>query len=150
MSEISGRTLRIAADPHANTDDAWARVLAAITGTLQSEVTKACAAGEARLNEGWALLHQATERFHLLDQRAAERREQARKKAEEIRASAADKAEEVLARARASARDVLARVHNEAVEIISAARQRIPSTVEPPNPALAGEEAKWAVQHLLD
>jgi hypothetical protein len=52
--------------------------------TLQSEVTKARAADEARLNEGWALLHQATERCRLLDQRAAERREQVRKEAEEI------------------------------------------------------------------
>jgi F0F1-type ATP synthase membrane subunit b/b' len=97
-----------------------------------------------------ALLHQATERCRLLDQRAAERREPARKEAEKIRASAADEAEEVLARARASARDVLAKAHNEAVEIDSAARQRIPSTVGPPNPALAGEEAKRATQHLLD
>jgi hypothetical protein len=70
-----GRPLRIAADPHTNADDAWARVLAALTGTLQSEVAKARAADEARLNEGWALLHQATERCRLLDRRVAERRE---------------------------------------------------------------------------
>jgi hypothetical protein len=67
--------LRIATDPHANTDDAWARVLAAMTGTLQSEVAKARAADEVRLNKGWALLHQATERCRLLDQRTAERHE---------------------------------------------------------------------------
>jgi chromosome segregation ATPase len=36
------------------------------------------------------------------------------------------------------------------MEIISEARQRLPSTVGPPNPALAGEEAKRAAQHLLD
>jgi chromosome segregation ATPase len=36
------------------------------------------------------------------------------------------------------------------MEIISEARQRLPTTVGPPNPALAGEEAKWAAQHLLD
>jgi chromosome segregation ATPase len=36
------------------------------------------------------------------------------------------------------------------MEIISKARQRIPSTVGPPNPALAGEEAKRAAQHLQD
>jgi chromosome segregation ATPase len=36
------------------------------------------------------------------------------------------------------------------MEIISEARQRIPSTVGPPNLALAGEEAKRAAQHLLD
>jgi hypothetical protein len=150
LPEISGRPLRIAADPHANTNDVCARVLVAMTGTLQSEVAKARAADEARLNKGWALLHQATERCHLLDQRAAERREQARKEAEEIRVSAADEAEEVLARARASAREILVRAHNEATEIISAACQRIPSTVGPPNPALAWEEAKRAVQHLLD
>jgi hypothetical protein len=29
------------------------------------------------------------------------------------------------------------------MEIVSEARLRIPSTVGPPNPALAGEEAKW-------
>jgi hypothetical protein len=139
--------LRIAADPHTNADDAWARVLAAMTGTLQSEVAKARAADEARLNEDWALLHQATERCRFLDQRAADRHEQERK---EIRASAADKAEEVLARARPSTREILARAHNEAAEIISAVRQRIPSTVGPPNPALAGEEAKRVAQHLLD
>jgi hypothetical protein len=67
--------LRIAADPHTNADDAWARVLAVLTGTLQSEVAKARAADEAHLNEGWALLHQATERCRLLDRRVAERRE---------------------------------------------------------------------------
>jgi F0F1-type ATP synthase membrane subunit b/b' len=150
LPEISGRPLRIATDPHTNADDAWARVLAAMTGTLQSEVAKARAADEACLNEGWALLHQATERCRLLDQRAAECREQVRKEAEEIRASAADEAEEVLAGARASAREILARAHHEATEIISSARQRNPSTVGPPNPALAGEEAKPVAQHLLD
>jgi uncharacterized protein (DUF3084 family) len=36
------------------------------------------------------------------------------------------------------------------MEIVSEARQRIPSTVGPANPALAGEEAKRAAQHLLD
>jgi hypothetical protein len=36
------------------------------------------------------------------------------------------------------------------MEIVSEARQRIRSTVGPPNPALAGEEAKRAAQHLLD
>jgi vacuolar-type H+-ATPase subunit H len=135
-----GRPLRITADPHANTDDAWERVLVTMTGTFQSEVAKACAVDEAHLDDGWPLLHQATERCHLLDQCAAERREQARKEAEEICASAADEAEEVLARA--SARDILARVHNEAAKIVSAARHKIPSTVGPPNPALAREEAK--------
>jgi hypothetical protein len=145
LPEISGRPLRIAADPHTNTDDVWARVLAAM-----SEIAKACAADEAHLNEGWALLHQATERCRLLDQRMAERRKQARKEVEEIHASMADEAEEVLARARASARDVLARAHNEAVEIVSVARQRIHSTVRPPNLALAEEEAKRAAQHFLD
>jgi polyhydroxyalkanoate synthesis regulator phasin len=71
-----------------------------------------------------------------------------RKEAEKFRASAADKADEVLARE--TAREILARAHNEATEIISTVRQRIPSTVGPPNPALAGEEAKRAVHHLLD
>jgi polyhydroxyalkanoate synthesis regulator phasin len=36
------------------------------------------------------------------------------------------------------------------MEIVSEARQRIPSTVGPPKSALAGEEAKRAAQHLLD
>jgi hypothetical protein len=36
------------------------------------------------------------------------------------------------------------------MKIISEARQQIPPTVGPPNPALAREEAKWAAQHLLD
>jgi F0F1-type ATP synthase membrane subunit b/b' len=117
---------------------------------LRDEVARARAISEVRMDKGWALLHQATERCHLLDQRAAERREQARKKVEEIRASAAEEAEEALANARESARGILARVHHEAMEIISEARQRIPSTVGPPNPALAGEEAKRAAQHLLD
>jgi vacuolar-type H+-ATPase subunit H len=71
-------------------------VLAAMTGALRSGVTKARAADEARLNKGWALLHQATERCRLLAQRAAKHREQARKEAEEIRASAAKEAKEVL------------------------------------------------------
>jgi hypothetical protein len=69
---------------------------------------------------------------------------------EEIRVSTADEAEEVLAGVRESMRKILARAHHEAMEIIFVARQRIPSTVGPPNPALAGEEAKRAAQHLLD
>jgi F0F1-type ATP synthase membrane subunit b/b' len=73
-----------------------------------------------------------------------------RKEVEEIRASAADEAKEVSARARSTAREILARAHNEATEITSAARRRIPSTVGPPNPALAGEEARRVAQHLLD
>jgi hypothetical protein len=36
------------------------------------------------------------------------------------------------------------------MKIVSEVRQRIPPTVGPPNPALAGEEAKRAAQHLLD
>jgi hypothetical protein len=59
-------------------------------------------------------------------------------------------AEEALANARESARGVLARAHEEAMKIISEVRQKIPPTVGPPNLALAGEEAKWAAQHLLD
>jgi uncharacterized membrane protein len=57
----------------------------------------------------------------------------------------AEEAEEVLANARESVRQVLARAHHEAMEIIFEARQRLPTTVGPPNPALAGEEAKRAV-----
>jgi cell division septum initiation protein DivIVA len=150
MLEILGRPPRIAAEPHADANDAWTGVLAAMTGALRSGVAKAHAADEARLNKGWALLHQATERCRLLDQRTAELCKQARKEAEEIRTSAAEEAEEVLASARESVREILARAHHEAMEIISEARQRIPSTVGPPNPALAGEEAKLAAQHLLD
>jgi cell division septum initiation protein DivIVA len=121
-----------------------------MTGALRSRVAKARAADEAHLNEGWALLHQATERCRLLDQCAVECYEQARKEAEEIRASAAEEAEEVLVSMRESARGILARAHHEAMEIVSEARQRIPSIVGPPNLALAGEEAKRAAQHLLD
>jgi hypothetical protein len=150
LPEISGRPLRIAADPHTDTDNVWARVRDAMANTFQSEVTRARAAEQVHLNNGWALLHQATERCRLLDRRAAERHEQARKEAEQIRASVAEEAEEVLAGARASVREILARAHHEATEIISAACQRIPSTIGPPNPALAGEEAKRASQHLLD
>jgi vacuolar-type H+-ATPase subunit H len=90
------------------------------------------------------------ERGRLLDQSAAERREQARKEAEEIRASAADEAKEVLAGARESPREIMAKAHHETMEIISEVHQRIPSTIGPPNPALAMEEAKRAAQHLLD
>jgi hypothetical protein len=136
--------------PHPNADEAWARVREAMIATLHDEVTRARATLSADLDEGWVLLHQATERCRLLDQRAAERREMARKEVEEIRASTADKAEEVLARARSTSREILAQAHNEATEIVSATRQRIPSTVGPPKPALAGEEAKRAAQHLLD
>jgi F0F1-type ATP synthase membrane subunit b/b' len=148
LPEILGRLARIAAEPHAA--DPWAGVLTAMTGALRAEVVRVRTAEEARIDEGWALLHQATERCRLLDQRAAERRELARKEAEEIRASAAEEAEEALAKARESARGILARAHHKAMEIISKARQRIPSTIGPPNPTLAGEEAKRAAQHLLD
>jgi hypothetical protein len=135
MLEILGMPARITAEPH--TDDAWSGVLAAMTGALRNEVAKARVADEARINEGWVLLHQAMERCRLLDQRAAERHEQARKEAEEIHASMAEEAEEVLASARESVGGILARAHHEAMEIVSEARQRIPSTVGPPNPALA-------------
>jgi hypothetical protein len=99
-----GRPLRIAVDPHTNVDEAWARAGEAMIATLQDEVTRARAAERAGLDEGWALLHQATERCRLLDQCAAEGRELARKEVEEIRVSVADKAEEVLARARVTMR----------------------------------------------
>jgi F0F1-type ATP synthase membrane subunit b/b' len=79
-----------------------------------------------------------------LDQHAAKHRERARKEAEEIHASAVEEAEEGLANARESARRVLARMHEEAMKIVSEARQKIPPTVGPPNPALAWEEAKRA------
>jgi hypothetical protein len=38
-----------------------------MTGAFRSYVAKARTTDEARLNEGWALLHQAMERGHLLD-----------------------------------------------------------------------------------
>jgi hypothetical protein len=78
LLEISGRPLRIAADPHTDTNDVWARVRNAMANTFQSEVTRVHAAEQARLDNGCALLHQATERCRLLDRRAAERREQVR------------------------------------------------------------------------
>jgi hypothetical protein len=68
-----------------------------VTGALRDEVVRARTAEEARIDEGWALLHQATERCRLLDQHAAERHEWARKEAEDIHASAADEAKEALA-----------------------------------------------------
>jgi hypothetical protein len=150
LPEILGRPLRIIADPHANTDEAWARAREAMIATLQDEVTRARAAELAGLDEGWALLHQATERCRLLGQRVAKHRERASKEAEEIRTSMADKVEEVLVRARALAREILAQAHNKATEIISVAHQTIPSTVGTPNPPLAGEEAKRVAQDLLD
>jgi hypothetical protein len=66
-----GRPPRIAAEPHIDVDDAWTGLLAAMNGVLQSGVAKACAIDEACLNKGWALLHEAAERCHLLDQHAA-------------------------------------------------------------------------------
>jgi hypothetical protein len=63
-----------------------------MTGALRDKVVRARTAEEARIDEGWDLLHQATERCRLLDQCVAERRERARKEAEEIRASMADEA----------------------------------------------------------
>jgi hypothetical protein len=117
-----GRPLRITTDPHVDADEAWVRVREAMVATFQDKVTRARVMDQARFDEGWTLLHQATEKCRLLDQRAAKHREQARKEAEEIRASAADEAEEVLARARATAREILASAQNEAVEIISAVR----------------------------
>jgi hypothetical protein len=38
-----------------------------MTGALRDEVVRALTAEEARIDEGWALLHQATERCRLLD-----------------------------------------------------------------------------------
>jgi hypothetical protein len=73
LQEILGRPARIAAEPHAT--DPWVGVLAAMTGALRDEVIRARTAEEACIDEGWALLHQATERCRLLDQRATERRE---------------------------------------------------------------------------
>jgi hypothetical protein len=51
-----GRPTRIAAEPHADADDAWSGVLAAMTGALRSGVAKVRATNEACLNEGWVLL----------------------------------------------------------------------------------------------
>jgi hypothetical protein len=116
LPEILGRPLRITADPHANADEAWARVREAMIATFQDEVTRAHAIEQASLDEGWALLHRATERCRLLDQRAAEHHEQARKQVEEIRVSTADEAEKVLVRA--TAREILARAHNKARPIM--------------------------------
>jgi hypothetical protein len=75
-------------------------VLTAATGALRDEVARARSTEEVRIDEGWALLHQATERCRLLDQHATERRERARKEAEEIHASVVEEAEEALANAR--------------------------------------------------
>jgi hypothetical protein len=72
------------------------------------------------------------------------------KEAEEIRASVPDEAEEVLARERTTAREILAWAHTKATEITSAVCHRIPLTVGPPNPALAGEEARREAQHLMN
>jgi hypothetical protein len=65
LPEILGRPLRITMDPHTNADEAWARVREAMVDTFQNEVTRARAVDQARLDEGWALLHQATERCAL-------------------------------------------------------------------------------------
>jgi hypothetical protein len=46
--------------------------------------------------------------------------------------------------------EILAQARAKTTEIIAAARQRIPLTVGPPNPALAGEEVRCAAQLLLD
>jgi hypothetical protein len=73
LPKISGRPLRIAADPHTDADDVWARVRDAMADTFQNEVARARATDQARLDDGWALLHQAIERCRLLNRRAAER-----------------------------------------------------------------------------
>jgi hypothetical protein len=65
LLEILGRPTRIAAKPHAT--DPWARVLATMTGALRDEVIRVHTVKEARINKGWALLHQATKRCRLLD-----------------------------------------------------------------------------------
>jgi hypothetical protein len=67
LPEISGWPLRIVVDPHTDADDMWARVRDAMADTFQNEVARARAAEQARLDDGWALLHQATERCCLLD-----------------------------------------------------------------------------------
>jgi hypothetical protein len=46
--------------------------------------------------------------------------------------------------------EILAQARTKAAEITAAVRQRIPLTVGPPNPALAGEKARCAAQLLLD
>jgi hypothetical protein len=55
LLEILGRPARITAEPHAV--DPWARVLAAMAGALRNKVARARTAEEARIDEGWALLH---------------------------------------------------------------------------------------------
>jgi hypothetical protein len=74
-SRASSSPLSEISDPHTDTDDVWARVRDAMADTFQNEVARECAAEQARLDNGWALLHQATERCRLLDRRMAERRE---------------------------------------------------------------------------
>jgi hypothetical protein len=70
-----GRPLRITADPHASDDEAWARVHEAMITTFQDKVTRDHAVEQASLDEDWALLHRATERYRLLDNHVAECRE---------------------------------------------------------------------------
>jgi hypothetical protein len=65
LPEILGRPARITAEPHA--DDPWAGVLVAMNDALQDEVARSRAISKARIDEGWALLHQATERCRLQD-----------------------------------------------------------------------------------
>jgi hypothetical protein len=52
LLEISRRPLRITADPHANADEACARVCETMVATLQDEVTRARAVERAGLDEG--------------------------------------------------------------------------------------------------
>jgi F0F1-type ATP synthase membrane subunit b/b' len=68
----------------------------------------------------------------------------------EICLSAADEAEEILVKAKVTVGEILAQAHAESAEITAAACRRIPLIVGPPNPALAGEEARRAAQLLLD
>jgi cell division septum initiation protein DivIVA len=113
-------------------------------------ITRALAAERAVLDKVWGLLREAMERSRLLDECVAACRKAVMKEAEEIHSSAAGEAEEILAQARTTAGEILAQARAEATEIIATARQRIPLTVGPPNPALAGGEARRVVQLLLD
>jgi hypothetical protein len=52
LPKILGRPLRITTDPHANDDEAWARVREAMIATFQDEVTRDRAMEQASLDEG--------------------------------------------------------------------------------------------------
>jgi hypothetical protein len=121
-----------------------------LISSFTAEVARARAAKRAELDASWGPFHVALERSRFTEERVVSHHETARREASEIRVSSTNEAEQILVKAKAVVEGILVQATAEAEETMATVHHRIPLTVGPPNPALAGEEARCASEHLLN